>query len=146
MKPEDAMPEILLVEDDAEEAELALDALSRAAVPARVTVARDGEEALARVFGAPGARSRPPAPRLILLDLKIPKIDGFGVLRRLKADADAMLIPVVILTSSKMDEDILLGYRLGANGYVIKPVDFEEFAQAVRSLGAYWLRLNRGVT
>jgi two-component system response regulator len=143
--PESDAPEILLVEDDAEEAELALDALRRSRVCARITHVRDGEAALDYVFSGPGAAARAPAPRLILLDLKLPKVDGFGVLRRLKADAGAMLIPVVVLTSSKMDEDVLRSYRLGANSYIVKPIDFGEFSEAVERLGAYWLALNRGV-
>jgi two-component system response regulator len=137
--------EILLVEDDAEEAELALDALRRGRVSSRIALARDGETALDFVLGPRGAPSRAASLRLILLDLKLPKIDGFGVLSALKADAAARVIPVVILTSSKMDEDVVRCYRLGANSYIVKPVDFDEFSGAVRRLSSYWLAVNRGV-
>ncbi len=134
--------EVLLVEDDAQEAELALDALRRVRGGVRVAVARDGEEALDFVLGRGGPVA---GLRLILLDLKLPKIDGFDVLSALKSDAAARVIPVVILTASKIDQDVLRSYRLGANGYVVKPVDFEEFSEAVRRLSAFWLVLNRGV-
>jgi two-component system response regulator len=137
--------EILLIEDDPDEAELALEALRRCGASARVTRVHDGEAALNAIFSGPGATVRLPAPRLILLDLKLPKVDGFGVLKRLKADATAKSIPVVVLTSSKMDEDVLRSYELGANSYIVKPIDFGEFSAAVERLGAYWLALNRGV-
>lgn len=136
--------ELLLVEDDADEAELALDALRRGGAAPRVALARDGEEALEFVLGSNGGPARAASLRLILLDLKLPKVDGFSVLSALKADAAARVIPVVILTSSKMDEDVQRCYRLGANGYVVKPVCFEEFSRAVLQLRAYWLTLNRG--
>lgn len=138
-------PEILLVEDDADEAELALEALRRSRASPRVARLGDGAAALEFLFGGPGGALRSPAPRLILLDLKIPKVDGFGVLTRLKSDPAARSIPVVVLTSSKMDEDVLRSYRLGANSYVVKPIDFGEFSRAIESLAAYWLSLNRSV-
>jgi two-component system response regulator len=138
-------PEILLIEDDADEAELALEALRRSGAAVRVTRVGDGAAALEFLFGGRNAALRSPAPRLILLDLKIPKVDGFGVLERLKSDAAARVIPVVVLTSSKMDEDVLRSYRLGANSYIVKPIDFGEFSQAIERLGAYWLGLNRTV-
>ncbi len=142
--PENEGAEILLVEDDADEAELAVEALRRCGATARVAHARDGAAALDYIFSGPGSTVRLPAPRLILLDLKLPKIDGFGVLTRLKTDAAAKIIPVVVLTSSKMDADVMNSYRLGANSYIVKPVDFGEFSEAIERLGAYWLALNRG--
>jgi two-component system response regulator len=137
--------EILLVEDDAGEAELALEALRRSGLAGRVARAGDGEAALAFIFSGPGSTVRSPAPRLILLDLKLPKLDGFGVLKRLKSDAAGRVIPVVVMTSSKMEEDVLRSYQLGANSYIVKPIDFGEFLETVARLGAYWLSLNRSV-
>ena len=142
--PESA-PDILLVEDDAEEAELALDALRREKVCSHVALACDGDAALRRVLGEPGG-PRPPAPRLILLDLKLPKLDGFVVLQRLKADPQARVIPIVVLTSSKLEEDVRRAYALGANSYIVKPIDFGEFSESVRRLGAYWLAINRAAS
>lgn len=136
--------ELLLVEDDADEAELALDALRLGDAPPCVALARDGQEALEFVLGSDGGAARAATLRLILLDLKLPKVDGFAVLAALKASAAARVIPVVVMTSSKMDEDVQRCYRLGANGYLVKPVCFEEFSRAVLQLRAYWLTLNRG--
>ena len=143
-KYEDA--EILLVEDDDEEAELTREALRRSgAAVARVVRARDGKAALDFIFSGSGSTVRSPAPCLILLDLKLPKLDGLEFLRRLKSDAAANIIPVVVLTSSKLDSDILRSYRMGANSYIVKPINFGEFADAVGRLAAYWLELNREV-
>jgi two-component system, response regulator len=132
-------PNILLVEDNPDDEALTLRALKRNKILNKVTVARDGAEALGFLFSE-GSDVSPPG--LILLDLKLPKIDGLEVLRRLRADERTQFIPVVVLTSSKLDEDIIASYRNGANGYVRKPVKFDEFAEAVSTLGMFWLLLN----
>lgn len=128
---------IVLVEDNKSDEKLALLAFKKANVVNDIIVARDGVEALDRLFAA-DAR----APALVLLDLKLPKVDGLEVLRRLRADARTRLLPVVVLTASKEDEDLVKSYTLGANAYVRKPVDFAEFAAATQTLAAFWLRLN----
>jgi len=134
---------ILLVEDNPKDEALTLRALKKHNIGNAVSIARDGAEAVERLFGK-GAGEPPPAlPQLVLLDLKLPKIDGLEVLRRIRGDERTRLLPVVILTSSVEERDLLEGYRLGANSYVRKPVDFVEFAEAVRQLGLYWLILNR---
>ncbi|MGA2328667.1 MAG: response regulator [Bryobacteraceae bacterium] len=136
--------EILLVEDDPVDVELTLHALRGENLSNRIQVARDGEEALDvlfhRVPRAEGDWGRP--PRMILLDLKLPKIDGLEVLRTVKADPRTQAIPVIILTSSREERDQVAGYRLGANSYIQKPVDFEQFRQVVKQLGLYWLVVN----
>lgn len=133
---------ILLVEDNPKDEALMLRALKKSEIANRVVVARDGVEAVDYLF-APGADgTHNPLPELILLDLKLPKIDGHEVLRRVRGNARTRLLPIVILTTSVEDRDRLEGYRLGANSYVRKPVDFAEFAQAVAQLGLYWLVLN----
>lgn len=136
---------ILLVEDNPDDEALTLRALRRANVANEVIVARDGAEALERLFGtgAPGADAGRLLPQVVLLDLKLPKVDGLEVLRRIRADARTRLLPVVILTSSNEERDRVRGYALGANSYVRKPVDFVQFADAVRQLGLYWLVLNQ---
>jgi len=134
---------ILLVEDNPKDEALTLRALKKHNIGNDVAVARDGAEAIERLFGPAGRGARPPLPQLVLLDLKLPKIDGLDVLRRIRSDERTRLLPVVILTSSVEERDLLEGYRLGANSYVRKPVDFVEFAEAVRQLGLYWLILNR---
>lgn len=134
---------ILLVEDDADEAELALNALERSGLADEVVVAGDGTQALSYLFGDAPAGGAAPAPRLILLDLKLPKLGGLEVLERIRADARTKLIPVVILSSSKLDGDVHRSYELGANSYVVKPVDFERFSSSVAELGRYWLTLNQ---
>lgn len=136
---------ILLVEDNPDDAKLTLRAFKRNNVMNPVMVAKDGVEALDIVFcrAAHAARAGMPLPALILLDLKLPKLDGLGVLKELRADERTKLIPVVILTSSKQEEDLVQGYALGANSYVRKPVDFAEFQEAVRVLGIYWLMMNQ---
>jgi len=134
---------ILLVEDNPKDEALTLRALKKNNIGNDVAIARDGAEAIERLFGPAGEDARPSLPQLVLLDLKLPKIDGLDVLRRIRSEERTRLLPVVILTSSVEERDLLEGYRLGANSYVRKPVDFLEFAEAVRQLGLYWLILNR---
>ncbi len=136
--------EVLLVEDNPADVELTMHSLARQGVTARIHVARDGVEALDFLFcrGAFAARSAAGPPKIVLLDLKLPKIDGLEVLRQLKADPRTRAIPVVMLTSSRMERDVLSSYRLGVNSYVQKPVDFEQFRVAVSQLGLYWLVAN----
>lgn len=139
--------EILLVEDNPDDVELALHALKRHNLANTVQIARDGAEALAFIFGdgqddAPQDRLRH-RPRLILLDLKLPKVDGLEVLDRLKGDPRSKQIPVVVLTSSNQEPDLQRAYDRGANSYIVKPVDFEQFVDAVQQLGFYWLLLNQ---
>lgn len=131
---------ILLVEDNPDDEALTLRAFKKNNIFNEVTVARDGQQALDYFFGK-GASERP-TPTVVLLDLKLPKIDGLEVLRRLRADPRTSSLPIVILTSSKEEQDIFAGYGLGANSYVRKPVDFSHFMEAVRQLGLYWLVLN----
>ncbi len=137
--------EILLVEDSPHDAELALRALKRRNLANHVVCVKDGAEALHYIFG-PSLDSRTPinhAPKVILLDLKLPKVDGLEVLRRLKGDERTSVIPIVVLTSSREEQDIVQSYRLGVNSYIVKPVDFENFSEAVAQLGLYWLLLNQ---
>jgi len=131
---------ILLVEDNPDDEALTLRALKKNNILNEVKVARDGQEALDYFFGE--SASANPAPSMVLLDLKLPKVDGLEVLRRIRADQRTSLQPVVILTSSKEEQDIVSGYRLGANSYIRKPVDFDQFIEAIRQLGLYWLVLN----
>ena len=135
---------ILLVEDNPDDELLTLRALRKNNVLNKVEVARDGVEALDYLFGTGRYSGRDTAvmPQLILLDLKLPKIDGLEVLKRLRADERTRLLPVVILTSSREEQDMLDGYGLGANSYVRKPVNFEQFVQAIEQLKLYWLILN----
>jgi two-component system response regulator len=135
---------ILLVEDNPDDEALTLRALAKNNISNQIVVARDGVEALDYLFGtgAHVGRTANPLPELILLDLKLPKLDGFEVLRRMRADPRTKLLPVVILTSSKEQQDVASGYGLGANSYVRKPVDFQQFVESVRQLGLYWLVLN----
>jgi CheY-like chemotaxis protein len=137
--------EILLVEDNPDDLEMTRRALQKANLANRIQVARDGTEALDFIFceGAHAGRKIENVPRLILLDLKLPKVDGFEVLRRLKNDERTKSIPVVALTSSREQRDLIETYHLGVNSYIVKPVDFEQFAQAVQKLGVYWLLLNQ---
>jgi two-component system, response regulator len=137
--------DLLLVEDNPQDLELALRALAKANLANRVYVARDGAEALDYIFceGAQSARAMKFGPKVILLDLKLPKVDGLDVLKRLKGDERTRAIPVVVLTSSKEQSDIVESYNLGVNSYIVKPVDFEHFTEAVRTLGLYWLLLNQ---
>ena len=137
--------EILLVEDSPEDLELALRALRKSKLTNRIQVARDGAEALEFIFaeGQHAGRRVEHTPKVILLDLKLPKVDGLEVLRRVKADERTRSIPVVVLTSSKEQKDIVESYKLGVNSYIVKPVNFEGFAGAVQELGMYWLLLNQ---
>lgn len=141
----DRQIEILLVEDNKDDVELTLHALRKENLANHIHVARDGEEALEFLFcnGTHAGRSFDRPPRLILLDLKLPKVDGLEVLRKLKADPRTQTIPVVILTSSKEERDLLQGYGLGANSYIQKPVDFDQFRNTVKSAGFYWLLINQ---
>jgi two-component system response regulator len=133
---------ILLVEDNPDDEALTLRAFEKSNISNEVVVARDGAEALAYLFPADGDGDGVPRPALILLDFNLPKVGGLEVLRKMQADARTRLIPVVVLTSSKQEEDILESYRSGANAYVRKPVRFSDFADAVRALGVFWLLLN----
>jgi two-component system response regulator len=135
---------ILLVEDNPDDEALTLRALKKNNILNEVVVARDGAEALDYLFGTGPYTGRDVGilPLVVLLDLKLPKVDGLEVLQRLRADERTQLLPVVILTSSKEEKDIITGYTLGANSYVRKPVNFIEFVEAVRQLGLYWLVLN----
>jgi len=137
--------EILLVEDNPNDAELTLRALKRNNLANQVVLVRDGAEAVDFMFGtgAYAHRKGSPKPRLVLLDLKLPKVDGIEVLRRFKSDEDSRRVPVVVLTSSAEERDIAQTYELGVNSYIVKPVEFEEFARAVADLGFYWFLLNR---
>lgn len=135
---------ILLVEDNPDDETLTLHALQKNNISNKVVVARDGVDALDYLMGTgPYAGKEPPSlPTVVLLDLKLPKIDGLEVLRRVRANERTKLLPVVILTSSKEQEDLLSGYRYGCNAYVRKPVDFDEFLKAANQLGLFWLLLN----
>jgi CheY-like chemotaxis protein len=137
--------ELLIVEDNPQDLELSLRALSKARLANCIHVARDGAEALDFVFcnGAHALRRISDGPKVIMLDLKLPKIDGIEVLRRIKADPRTKMIPVVMLTSSKEQSDVVESYKLGVNSYIVKPVNFERFADAVRDLGLYWLLFNQ---
>jgi CheY-like chemotaxis protein len=145
MNTESGGVEILLVEDNPHDAELTLRALKKRNLANTIVWLKDGAEAADYLFGAPADLRLGAArwPRVILLDLKLPKIDGLELLRRLKADTRTKLIPVVVLTSSREEQDIAQTYQLGANSYVVKPVDFEKFSDAVAHLGLYWLLVNR---
>jgi CheY-like chemotaxis protein len=137
--------EILLVEDNPDDLELALRALRKANISNLIHIARDGEEALQFIFceGPHSARRIEDSPKVILLDLKLPKVDGLEVLKRLKLDPRTRTIPVVVLTSSKEQNDVVESYQLGVNSYIVKPVNFEGFVAAVQQLGMYWLLLNQ---
>lgn len=137
--------EILLVEDNPADLRMTLHALQGARLANHIHIARDGSEALEFIFceGAFATRKIIDVPKVIMLDLKLPKVDGLEVLARLKGDARTKNIPVVILTSSKEQTDIVRSYDLGVSSYIVKPVDFESFTKAVRELGLYWLLLNQ---
>ena len=137
--------EILLVEDSAEDLELTLRALRKANLANHIEIARDGAEAIDFIFGegAHAGRDSTDVPKLILLDLKLPRVDGLEVLKRIKCDPRTSHIPIVVLTSSKEQNDVTESYRLGVNSYIVKPVNFEGFTAAVQDLGMYWLLLNQ---
>ena len=136
--------EILLVEDNPQDLELTQRALRKANLANYIHVARDGAEALEFLYceGAHAGRKIEDTPKVILLDLKLPKMDGLQVLKRIKSDPRTRTIPVVVLTSSKEQNDVVESYHLGVNSYIVKPVNFERFAEAVQHLGMYWLLLN----
>lgn len=142
MAPESV--EILLVEDNPSDLELTLHALRKNKLANTIHIARDGEEALEFLFhpssGAGGSRA---LPKVVLLDLKLPKVDGLEVLKAIRADERTRYVPVVVLTSSKEQQDIVTSYGLGVNSYIQKPVDFQQFQQAVRELGLYWVAVNQ---
>jgi CheY-like chemotaxis protein len=137
--------EILLVEDNPSDVELTLRALKRRNLANKVHVVKDGAEALDFIFatGAYINRDIDNPPKVVLLDLKLPKVDGLEVLRRIKSDKRTKVIPVVVLTSSREEKDIVESYKLGVNSYIVKPVDFDKFVQGISELGLYWLLLNQ---
>lgn len=134
---------ILLVEDNPDDVSLTMRALKSHNITNDVIVAQDGVQAIEYLFGASSRPALPDLPAVVLLDLKLPKINGMEVLQRIRADARTRLLPVVILTSSDEERDVIDGYSLGANSYVRKPVDFVEFTKAAQQLGLYWLLMNR---
>jgi two-component system response regulator len=144
MKAQDSI-ELMLVEDNPQDLELAMLALLEANPSIRIHVARDGAEAEDYIFceGPYCTRLITDTPKVILLDLKLPKIDGLDVLKRIKGDPRTRLIPVVVLTSSKEQNDVIESYQLGVNSYIVKPVNFERFSDAVRNIGLYWEALNQ---
>lgn len=137
--------EILLVEDNPDDLDMAVHALRKANLANHIQVARDGVEALDFIFcrGEHANRKIENGPKVVLLDLKLPKVDGLEVLRNIKSDPRTKSIPVVVLTSSKEQNDVVASYKLGVNSYIVKPVNFEQFAMAVQKLGLYWLLLNQ---
>jgi len=136
--------EILLVEDNPTDVELTLRTLKEHNLTNKVQIATDGEEALDYIFATGSYKDREinKKPKVVLLDLKLPKVDGLEVLRRIKSDERTKDIPVVILTSSQEEKDRIESYRLGVNSYIVKPVDFQQFTEAVRDIGLYWMLLN----
>jgi len=137
--------EILLVEDNPNDVELTLYTLQKHHLANRIHVVRDGAEALDFLFCRGAFESRNPnhSPKVILLDLKLPKVDGLEVLRQIRRDERMRLLPVVIMTSSREERDVVESYKLGINSYIVKPVDFDQFSEAVRQIGCYWLLLNQ---
>ncbi len=138
--------EILLVEDNPRDAEMTLRTLRKRNLANHVVHVRDGQEALEWIFGVadPSGRTKINIPRIVLLDLKLPKVDGIEVLRAIRSDERTRLLPVVVMTSSNEQRDVIDSYQLGVNSYVVKPVDFEMFSAAVAELGHYWLLVNKG--
>src|SRR5688572_10606622 len=137
------MSTILLVEDNPDDEALALRALAKNNIANHVDVARDGVEAIEYLLGEDAMAGRRPLPQVVLLDLKLPRMDGLDVLRRIRSEPRTRLLPVVILTSSNEQRDLVDSYSLGANSYIRKPVDFAQFQESVRQLGLYWLVLNQ---
>jgi len=137
--------DILLVEDSQDDVDLALHTLKREKLANNIQVVRDGEEALDFIFcrGAFTHRTFEHPPKLVLLDLKLPKVDGMEVLKQIKADLRTRIIPVVVMTSSKEERDLVASYHLGANSYIQKPVDFDQFRETVKTVGLYWLVINQ---
>lgn len=137
--------EILIVEDNPNDAEMALRALKENNLTNRVLVVQDGEEALNFIFakGAYADRKNLRKPKIILLDLKLPKVDGLEVLKEIKENPETKIIPVIVLTSSKEESDMIKSYQLGVNSYIVKPVDFDKFVDSIKDLGLYWLLLNQ---
>ena len=134
---------VLLVEDDPKDVELTITALEEYNLANEVIVTRDGEEALDYLYSRGKYASRPnDLPAVMLLDLKLPKVDGLEVLRQVKSDENLKLVPVVVLTSSREEKDLISSYRLGVNAYVVKPVDFHEFVNAIKELGVFWAIIN----
>lgn len=136
--------EILIVEDNPSELELTMYALKKHQLANHIVVLRDGAEVLNFLFEGKDPDSKLPNPKLILLDLKLPKINGIEVLRRIKSDPRTRDIPVVVMTSSRQDQDLKECYQLGVNSYLVKPVNFDQFTEVIRQVGFYWLLLNRG--
>ena len=137
--------EILLVEDNPNDVELTLHTLRKHNLANRIHVVRDGAAALDFIFcrGAYQSRDASPEPKVILLDLKLPKVDGLEVLRQIRGNERTRVLPVVIMTSSREERDIVESYKLGINSYIVKPVDFDQFSESVRQIGCYWLLLNQ---
>ncbi len=137
--------EILIVEDNPSDAEMALRAFKKNNLTNNILVAEDGEEALEYIFstGKYADKDKIAQPKIILLDLKLPKISGLEVLKEIKTNPETKMIPVIVLTSSKEEKDIVESYQLGVNSYIVKPVEFDKFVEAVRELGFYWLLLNQ---
>jgi len=137
--------EILLVEDNPQDAEMTVRALKKQNLANNVHHVVDGAEALAFIFGTPPYSERKPEnpPKVVLLDLKLPKVDGLEVLKKMKADERTRMIPVVVMTSSREERDLIDSYKLGVNSYIVKPVEFDKFVESVKQLGLYWLLVNQ---